>query len=231
MSQLPPKLLERLKRRGIIKRVGQDGTTQSKDQTSARPRSQITESKASNAPSKSAQSYGLEEDPDHEEIIAEDYSSEGSNHDEEESTRDCDISAHYDADNGDDNSTNDARTHLKADAADHENLDDSPPEGSVLGCPNKYNIYHECSKYCVEHYSQPDSLMPTIEQRKQLALVLRSYPLPNEWQIVYDPGVKTFYFWNIVTNLVSWFPPVMNGFVSISADSIRSSMLASSTME
>ena len=95
---------------------------------------------------------------------------------------------------------------------------------SVLGCPNKYNIYHSCSQYCVENYSHPEETSPTMDQRKQLALILRTYPMSNEWTVVYDPGVKTFYFWNIMTNLVSWLPPGMNGFISLPADQIRKSL-------
>lgn len=96
---------------------------------------------------------------------------------------------------------------------------------SILGCPNKYNIYHHCSQYCIDNYSNLDSMCPTIEQRKQLAILLKTYPISNEWTVVYDPGVKTFYFWNIVTNLVSWLPPGMNGLISLSADQIKKSML------
>lgn len=95
---------------------------------------------------------------------------------------------------------------------------------SVLGCPNKYNIYHHCSQYCLDNHNKLESTSPTMEQRKQLALLLKTYPISNEWTVVFDPGVKTFYFWNIITNLVSWLPPGMNGLISLSADQIRRSM-------
>lgn len=198
MSDLPPLLLERLKRRGIIKTVGKN--TQ-KDQK----RPPIVE-------------HGIEGDPDHEEILAENYSDSSDSEVDEPQT---------DPANPDD--VEDELGHeSRSDSTERD--DESDLQGiSVIGCPNKYNIYHECSKYCREQYSCPDNVTPNFDQRRQLALVLKAYPMPNEWQVVYDPGVKTFYFWNIVTNLVSWLPPVMNGLVSVSADEIRKSIKA--TME
>lgn len=102
---------------------------------------------------------------------------------------------------------------------DHEEFIDS-----VLGCPNKYNVYHNCNNYCKEKFDDKLDDEPTIEQRKQLAFILRTYPMSNEWTAVYDPGVKTFYFWNIMSNHVSWYPPGMNGFISPSADQLRRTM-------
>lgn len=96
---------------------------------------------------------------------------------------------------------------------------------SVLGCPNKYNIYHDCSQYCVDTYSQAQCPAPTMDQRRQLALILKTFPLTSEWSIVYEPGVRTFYFWNTLTDFVSWFPPSMSAaFATLSADQIRRSM-------
>lgn len=92
---------------------------------------------------------------------------------------------------------------------------------SVLGCPHKYNIYHECTQYCLDRHGNPENMAPTLEQRKQLALLLRTFPMTNDWSIVYDPGVRTFYFWNILSNHVSWYPPGMSTFTSPSADQIR----------
>lgn len=217
MSQLPPLLLERLKRRGIIKKVGESTP---RDQT--RPRSHTSRQQSNQANSLASFDTG-EGDPDHEEILAEDYSDSSDDHNSP--IKDFSIDARTDDRDLEDFEHEGDRegNHAGGDTATDE---DQLEDGSVLGCPNKYNIYHECNKFCIEHYSCPDSVTPTLEQRKQLALVLRSYPLPNEWQVVYDPGVKTFYFWNIVTNLVSWLPPVMNGYMSISADEIRRSMNA-----
>ena len=94
---------------------------------------------------------------------------------------------------------------------------------SVIGCPNKYNIYHICEQYCCDKYSQlePDQGNPSKEQRRLLALLLKAFPMSNDWTVVFDPGVKTFYFWNMVSNQVSWVPPGMGTFTSPPADKIR----------
>lgn len=103
------------------------------------------------------------------------------------------------------------------------NIVDRKNHESVIGCPNKYNIYHMCGQYCRDKYAQPkeEHMVPTVEQRKQLALLLKTFPMSNEWSVVYDPGVRTFYFWNIITGHVSWVPPGMSAFASPSANQIR----------
>jgi len=100
---------------------------------------------------------------------------------------------------------------------------------SVMGCPNKYNIYHTCEDYCQKTYGklEPHQLAPSRKQRQHLALLLKTYPMSNDWTVVYDPGVKTFYFWNIISGHVSWTPPGMSTFVSPSADQIRRAYLES----
>ncbi|KAG6449997.1 polyglutamine-binding protein 1 [Manduca sexta] len=73
------------------------------------------------------------------------------------------------------------------------------------GCPNKSNIYHECSKYCVKRWKQghvPDEEYLEIKRK-----VLELWPLPPGWEEVYDEGYGQHYFWNIHNNLVTWFPP------------------------
>lgn len=55
------------------------------------------------------------------------------------------------------------------------------------GCPNKYNVYHECTAFCEEKWGQgfiePD---PSYMRKKQRMLL--NYPLPENWVEVYDPG-------------------------------------------
>lgn len=104
-------------------------------------------------------------------------------------------------------------------------------DSSILGCPNKYNIYHECSHYCLDKFGTLEWPAPTIEQRKQLALILKTFPLTNEWLVVYDPGVRSFYFWNTMTNLVSWLPPGLGAMATFSADQIRRSIKEMQTMQ
>lgn len=74
------------------------------------------------------------------------------------------------------------------------------------GCPNKNNINHECTEYCLERYGNghvnPD---PKYLVRKQA--LLQQFPIPEGWDEAYDPGTGRFYFWNIVTDMVSWWPP------------------------
>lgn len=74
------------------------------------------------------------------------------------------------------------------------------------GCPNKSNIYHECSKFCVKTWKQ-GKLVPneTYLENKKKALEL--WPLPPGWEEVYDEGTGQHYFWNVHNNLVSWLPP------------------------
>ncbi|XP_068618946.1 polyglutamine-binding protein 1 [Battus philenor] len=74
------------------------------------------------------------------------------------------------------------------------------------GCPNKSNIYHECSKFCVKTWKQ-GKLIPNelyLESKKK---ALEIWPLPPGWEEVYDEGSGQHYFWNVHNNLVSWLPP------------------------
>ncbi|CAG9132903.1 unnamed protein product [Plutella xylostella] len=74
------------------------------------------------------------------------------------------------------------------------------------GCPNKSNIYHECSEFCVKTWKQgkvvPDEIY--LENKRK---VLELWPLPAGWEEVWDEGCGQHYFWNVHNNLVSWLPP------------------------
>lgn len=74
------------------------------------------------------------------------------------------------------------------------------------GCPNKSNIYHECSKYCVKRWKtgKPVPSETYLEYKKK---ALELWPLPPGWEEVYDEGFGQHYFWNVHNNLVSWMPP------------------------
>ncbi|GBP24366.1 Polyglutamine-binding protein 1 [Eumeta japonica] len=74
------------------------------------------------------------------------------------------------------------------------------------GCPNKYNIYHECSKFCVKTWKQGKTV-PDENYLESKRKVLEHWPLPSGWEEVYDAGCGQHYFWNIHNNLVSWLPP------------------------
>lgn len=64
-------------------------------------------------------------------------------------------------------------------------------DGSInghKGCPNKFNIYHKCSLYCISTFGDGLKEPPKgYNQRKQR--LLDRYPLPKEWKEVYDEGV------------------------------------------
>lgn len=75
---------------------------------------------------------------------------------------------------------------------------------NALGCPNKYNIYHICTKYCHEHWTLKHP-SPTTE-RKRIKM-MKKYPLPNGWKEVYDAGVGRHYYWRMGTEDVTWLPP------------------------
>lgn len=227
---LPPLLLERLKRRGII----QEAPSSSRD-------SQKQDNNTPCFSGLSGQEQDLELtdetgeslDQEQEEIIAENYSDDDEDgNDDDEGTddrEDQDNGQDFHEDSSDetvfaadlDNPSRLSGRTNKEDTAKFEQVPSRLKDESVIGCPNKYNIYHECGQYCIDNYGKPESTEPTLEQRKQLALILRTYPMSSEWTVVYDPGVRTFYFWNIISNLVSWLPPGMNGFISISADQMR----------
>lgn len=74
------------------------------------------------------------------------------------------------------------------------------------GCPNKYNIYHECTAYCKEKYGighvTPDPRYLYLKNK-----MLQKYPLPEGWQEVYDPGTGRHYYWECKSDSVSWLPP------------------------
>jgi polyglutamine-binding protein 1 len=64
-------------------------------------------------------------------------------------------------------------------------------QSSNLGyknCPNKYNIFHKCSLFCIQNWgegiSKPDAAYKRRHQR-----LLEKYPLPKGWKEVYDVGM------------------------------------------
>lgn len=214
---LPPLLLDRLKRRKIIREVGVSANNEPTDKSIDRNLSSLQAVQAAEAARASQEE--LEE-----EIIAEDYS------DEQEHEAGISKEVHSASSEFKDETRLGAKlgSITSQETTKVENEENPEPlhylTESVIGCPNKYNIYHDCTQYCVNKYGNCEELSPSLEQRKQLALVLKNYPMTNEWRAVYDPGVRTFYFWNTISNLVSWFPPSMNGLISFSADQIRRAM-------
>ncbi|XP_043283012.1 polyglutamine-binding protein 1 [Venturia canescens] len=74
------------------------------------------------------------------------------------------------------------------------------------GCPNKYNIHHECTKKCKELWGV-GHLQPSEKYLKLQMRLIQKFPLPETWKAVYDPGSGQHYYWDWASDLVSWLPP------------------------
>lgn len=240
---LPPLLLERLKQRGVVlDNVVQKREDDGEDSSciaSSRKRLKPNEAEKASKPRYSPMKRQAE-DGEEEEIIAEDYSDESDGSLDKDGTSTNSPKRVEATDNsigaGDASKQVVHKTALKPFAfSDAPQLQATSSlfaartagandiNASFYGCPNKYNIYHECSKYCRDRYMDVE-VEPSLEQRKQLALILRSYPMTSEWRPCYDPGIGTFYFWNIMTNMVSWLPYGHHkARISFPADHLRAS--------
>ena len=76
------------------------------------------------------------------------------------------------------------------------------------GCPNKWNVYHDCSPYCKQFWGA--GLREPINQEYIEAhnkMIEKYYPLPDGWREMYDAGVGRHYYWCTKTDKVSWLPP------------------------
>lgn len=139
---LPPALLKRLAKRGLV------------DKNVKRSLSDV----------KSAQPT--------EEIIAEDY-------DEVDESRPSELDYEYQSQN------------KKQQNYWSERLKRRIVDGSIngyKGCPNKYNIYHRCSLFCVNTFGD-GTKEPLKAYTKRKTRLLRKHPLPKDWKEVYDDGL------------------------------------------
>ncbi|XP_033239501.1 uncharacterized protein PQBP1 [Drosophila pseudoobscura] len=73
-------------------------------------------------------------------------------------------------------------------------------------CPNKYNVWHKCSLYCVNRWTSTHT-QPSQKYLRRFKRLLRKYPIEAGWKKVYDSGCKSFYFSNSTSQTVSWLPP------------------------
>ena len=75
------------------------------------------------------------------------------------------------------------------------------------GCPNKWNIYHECTLFCQHTWgsgkAEPDPQYAEIHEK----MMAKYGPLPDGWKEMYDPGSGRHFYWCTRTNRVSWLPP------------------------
>jgi len=75
------------------------------------------------------------------------------------------------------------------------------------GCPNKYNVWHECCLFCKNHWGE-DLQTPKKKYMELKKKMLEKYPLPSNWSEVYDPGTGRHYYWDEENDCVSWLPPL-----------------------
>lgn len=84
---------------------------------------------------------------------------------------------------------------------DKEKPEDPPKvDGPVKGCPNTSNPYHTCVEYCRKRYGQNNTPVPPKD--------FSTVPLPVGWYLVPDPSSGASYYWNTLTNQVSWHHPL-----------------------
>jgi polyglutamine-binding protein 1 len=76
----------------------------------------------------------------------------------------------------------------------------------VKGCPNKWNVHHICTVFCLERWGEGTS-KPSKSYRERYNRLLDRYPLTKNWVAVWDAGCEAFYFWNKSESTVSWLPP------------------------
>lgn len=58
---------------------------------------------------------------------------------------------------------------------------------TVVGCPNKVNVYHDCTEFCEEKYGKGNEIPSPRTERKYRNL-LKRFPLPLNWLDVWEPG-------------------------------------------
>lgn len=77
----------------------------------------------------------------------------------------------------------------------------------VLACPNRSNSFHECVDYCRERWGAK-TFVPDPDMIRKRDRMLVKYPLPEAWEEVADPSTDRYYYWNTITDEVSWLSPI-----------------------
>jgi len=76
------------------------------------------------------------------------------------------------------------------------------------GCPNKWNIYHECVLFCRTFWGAGLKEPTDTEYiRVHNQMIEKFHPLPDGWREMYDAGTGRHYYWCTKTDKVSWLPP------------------------
>jgi len=74
------------------------------------------------------------------------------------------------------------------------------------GCPNKSNMYHNCTQYCVSRWGRGKG-QPESKYNARRLKMLKKYPLPSNWTEVYDAGTGRYYYWDAKNDVVCWLSP------------------------
>ncbi|XP_075156600.1 poly-glutamine tract binding protein 1 [Haematobia irritans] len=141
--------------------------------------------------------------PDNEEVIAEDYDEMDTDTHAQTNSDDYQYPSQYDLDQdtvrkpAEDNNW---LSQMKA------RMGEATTTAGYKGCPNKYNIWHKCTLYCVNRWSEGIT-KPSPEYMKRYKRLIRKYPLSKGWVEMYDPGCGCYYFACEADNVVSWLPP------------------------
>nr|CDS33601.1 polyglutamine binding protein 1 [Hymenolepis microstoma] len=100
----------------------------------------------------------------------------------------------------------------------------------VAACPNRSNLYHECSVSCFNRFGRRTFRSNNPNMIRLRDRMLRRYPLPTNWVEVGDPVSGRFYYWNMVTDDVSWLSPTHpRAVITKSASALKVQMLAAKT--
>lgn len=96
-------------------------------------------------------------------------------------------------------------THFSGEDSNDSFLESSSKKfKGYIYCPNKHNIFHDCTKFCEENWIRRDPDPKYLKRKKKM---LAKYPLPSHWKEVYDAGIGHFYYWEVDSDSVSWLPP------------------------
>ncbi|TMW51323.1 hypothetical protein DOY81_003602 [Sarcophaga bullata] len=140
---------------------------------------------------------------ENEEVIAEDYDEMDTDNNNQQNSEEYQYPSQYDLDHDlirkpiEDNNW---LAQMKA------RMGEAGTAAGYKGCPNKYNIWHKCTLYCVNRWSEGIT-KPSPEYMKRYKRLIRKYPLPKGWVEMYDPGCGCYYFACENENVVSWLPP------------------------
>jgi len=128
-----------------------------------------------------------------EEVIAEDYDDEDSESDRQNSDRD-------------DAEVNDQSSRVNCSILRNQSSL-ARSRSPVPGCPNKVNLHHSCTDYCLNTYGKGKEC-PSPRTESKYQSLLKRFPLPPSWNDIWEPGTGRYYFWNTETDEVSWWPPL-----------------------